>query len=312
MVVVLLSFSALHSVGAGSKELTAVTRVDSTEYFVGDWIRIAVEITHPRGATFQSVVGDTIGGYHVLDRSAFESTSDTTTTTGFVVARYDSGTSELPPLQFLASIPGDTAVRSVFTRPLVLTIHTVEVDPEGGARDIKPPMGIPYTLAEIILFIVVLLLLAGAGYLLYRFVKRRKGRPVSDVRVSSARLPHIVALEQLARLRDKKLWQQGRIKEYYSEITEILRRYFENRYGLMALEETTDEIVAGLRGLNLRPTVSGEVEDILRRADLVKFAKHKPVIVEHEQTLRGAYSIVEKTRPAAVTPEGRTRDHVGS
>ncbi len=310
MLAVVLSLSALHGVAAGPKEPTAVARVDSTEYLVGDWIRIAVEIAHTRGATFQSVVGDTIGGYHVLDRSAFESTSDTTTTTGFVVARYDSGTSELPPLQFLASIPGDTAVRSVFTSPLLLTIHTVDVDPEGGARDIKPPMGIPYTLTEIIVFIGILLLLAAAGYLLYRFLKRRKGRPVLDARVSSARPPHILALEQLARLREKKLWQQGRIKEYYSEVTEILRRYFENRYGLTALEETTDEILAGLRELNLRVAVSGEVEEILRRADLVKFAKHKPVIAEHEQTLRGAYSIVEKTRSAAVTPDGQTRDYV--
>ncbi len=82
----------------------------------------------------------------------------------------------------------------------------------------------------------------------------------------------------------------------------------------MALEETTDEILAGLRELHLRPAISEEIEEVLRRSDLVKFAKHKPVMAEHEQTLKRARSIVEKTRApamlAADRPRARATDHV--
>jgi hypothetical protein len=202
------------------------------------------------------------------------------------------------------------------TNSLLLTVHTLNVGAEDPARDIKPPMGIPYTLLEILLFAGVLLLLAAAGYLLYRYLKRRGTEALPEERVSALRPAHVLAMEQLAILREKKLWQQGRIKEYYSELTEILRRYFEDRYGLMALEETTDEILLGLRGLDLRTAVSGEVEEVLRRADLVKFAKHKPVMAEHEQTLTRAYSIVEKTRTTAPTPadqeRGKAEEHVGN
>jgi hypothetical protein len=299
---------------SGTETPRAVAQVDSAEYLVGDLIRVSVEITHSRGTTFQSLLGDTIGGYSVLDRFPFELANDSTTRTGFVVARYDSGTSELPPLPFLVSVPGDTAARRVETNPLRLTVHTLNVKAEDPARDLKPPMGIPYTLLEILVFVGVLVLLALAGYLLYRFLKRRGARSHPEAHVSPERPAHVAALEELANLRGKKLWQQGRIKEYYSELTEILRRYFENRYGLMALEETTDEILVGLRELHLRPAVSDEIEEVLRRADLVKFAKHKPVMAEHEQTLKQACTIVEKTRAPATPPMERPRakatDHV--
>ncbi len=304
LMVMFLFLSAASGDASGAEMPRAVARVDSTEYLVGDWIRVSVEITHSAGATFQSLLGDTIGGYSVLERLPLEPVNDTTTRTGFVVARYDSGTSELPPLPFLASVPGDTAARTVATNPLLVTVHTLSVRAEDPARDLKPPMGIPYTLLEILLFAGVLMLLALAGYLLYRLLKRRGVRSLPESRVAAARPAHVLALEQLALLREKKLWQQGLIKEYYSELTEILRRYFEGRYGVMALEETTEEILAGLREQRLRPAISSQVEEVLRRADLVKFAKHKPVMTEHEQTMKQACSIVEQTRaPAAVPAE---------
>ncbi len=86
------------------------------------------------------------------------------------------------------------------------------------------------------------------------------------------------------------------IKQYYSEVTEIVRRYIENRFKVMALEQTTDEIMFGLRRLNVKPVACGKVETLLQLADLVKFAKYQPGISEHEGMLTLATDIVESTR----------------
>jgi hypothetical protein len=134
-------------------------------------------------------------------------------------------------------------------------------------------------------------------YLLYR-LRRRPGE--KEEVVSPSRPAHVIALEQLGTLKGKKLWQHGHIKQYYSEVTEILRRYFENRFRVMALEETTEEILTGLREISLRPEIIRKAETILTRADLVKFAKSLPAVSEHEETLAAAYAIVETTMPSAV------------
>lgn len=107
---------------------------------------------------------------------------------------------------------------------------------------------------------------------------------------------HVLALEQLAQLKEKRLWQQGLIKPYYSEVTEIVRRYFENRYGFMSLEKTTGETLEDLRRYAVAHPALDETARILRCADLVKFAKYEPLIPEHEEMLTVAFDIIEKTK----------------
>ena len=113
-------------------------------------------------------------------------------------------------------------------------------------------------------------------------------------------------------MKEQKLWQQGLVKEYYSEVTEIIRRYFERRYAVRALEETTDEILERAPR-RLRPAKRWSAPmKMLRCADLVKFAKFTPGIPDHEEMLTLAYDIVEHTRPALMSPVANTDAHVGS
>ncbi|MEK7249163.1 MAG: hypothetical protein AAB209_01950 [Bacteroidota bacterium] len=97
-------------------------------------------------------------------------------------------------------------------------------------------------------------------------------------------------------LKEKRLWQQGLIKPYYTEVTEIIRRYFENRFGFMSLEKTTDETMGDLRRFSVAHSILEQTESILRRADLVKFAKYQPLIPEHEEMLTIAFDIVDRTK----------------
>jgi hypothetical protein len=298
---------------------TARASVDSSQFLVGDWIHVRVDLQHPKGATFRALLADTsIGGFTIIERKPPLLTSDTTTQTTLVLAKYSAGEATLPPLPFAVSIPGDPAPRTVSTNALALTVNAVPVDTTKDFRDLKKPLSIPMTLAEMLLYAGSLLLLAACAYGAYRFWKRRalKRREAVDAYVAPARPAHLIALEQLAILREKKLWQQGLIKQYYSEITEIYRRYLENRYAMMAMEETTDEIMTGLRKLRFPDSMLDVAERILRRADLVKFAKHQPPITEHEEMFTVVQDFVVKTKIAQMTEptpaEAKAALHAGS
>ena len=107
--------------------------------------------------------------------------------------------------------------------------------------------------------------------------------------------PHEIALEKLKKLEEEKLWQKGEVKLFHSNTTEIIREYIEQRFSIPALESTTDEILDNFKKVDL----NGELKNILREmlvlADLVKFAKAKPLPDENEKTLQWAYQFVRET-----------------
>jgi hypothetical protein len=202
----------------------------------------------------------------------------------------------------LYSLPGDSTIHRASSNPLILTIHTFAVDTSQAYKDVKPPLSIPLTLAEIGLYLGIVVLVVAIAYFGYRYWKKKKQRVTGEVYLPPPRAAHTIALEELAILKDKRLWQQGLIKQYYSEVSEIARRYIENRFRLMALEETTGEIMYGLKRLHMKPTVCGKVETLLQLSDLVKFAKYQPGLSEHEEILSMAYDIVESTKLVEAKP----------
>jgi len=284
------------------QEVNARARVDSTNYFVGDVITVHLDVTHPKGASLKIAVGDSLDGFSVLDRSQFAPNGETSSTASVSVAKYDSGAAVLPPLELLYSLPGDSAMHRASSNPLILTIHTLAVDTSQAYKDLKPPLSIPLTLAEIGLYLGIVVLAAAIVYFGYRYWKKRKQNVTGEEYIPPPRPAHTIALEELAILKEKRLWQQGLIKQYYSEVSEIARRYIENRFRLMALEQTTDEIMYGLKRLKIKPTVCGKAETLLQLSDLVKFAKYQPGLSEHEQILSMAYDIVESTKVVEVKP----------
>ena len=278
------------------QEVSARARVDSTRYAVGDAITVHLDVTHPKGASLKMAVADSLEGFSVLGRSPFVLNGETASSATLVVSRYDSGTAVLPPLELLYMLPGDTTLHHASTNPLFLTVRTLLVDTSQAYRDLKPPLSIPLTLAEIAEYAGIVLAIAVMVYLGYRWWKKRQQKKTGDVYVPPPRPAHLIALEELAILKEKKLWQQGLIKQFYSEVSEVLRRYVENRYRLMALEQTTDEIMEGLKRLHVKPSACSKVETVLQLSDLVKFAKYQPGISEHEEVLTMAYDIVETTK----------------
>ena len=105
-------------------------------------------------------------------------------------------------------------------------------------------------------------------------------------------------MRELDRIKDEKLWQQGKTKQYYSEVTETLRTYIENRFGIPAMEQTSDETLESFRFRRdlLREKTLENLRQILKMADLVKFAKYKPLPDDDNLTLVNSYFFVNETK----------------
>ncbi len=143
--------------------------------------------------------------------------------------------------------------------------------------DIKPIRTLPFKFREIsgyVLWSVLALLLLVGLALLVLYIMSRLGRPVMGIFKPAPPVPpHVAALAALEDLHSARLWQEGDYKSYYSSLTDILRTYISGRYGVAAMEMTSDEIIAAARELELPKQCEMQMRDLLRDADLVKFAK---------------------------------------
>ena len=161
-----------------------------------------------------------------------------------------------------------------------------------------------YTIYGVIALIILSLV---AWYAVWYMRNKWQGR-VREVKPAPKLPPHVVAIKALDELRNRKLWQNGKHKLYYSTLTEILRLYIEERWDVGALEMTSDEIITALRDVDIKHDSRSNLITILRTADMVKFAKALPEAEENEQLFTYAYYFVENTKSVTAEHNEQKRD----
>lgn len=275
-------------------------RTDSSKYRIGDWIDLHVDGTvAPEVDTIAPAVRDSIGDFQILhiDRNGAKPSWTLRLTT------IDTGNIFIPPVPFDYRVKGDTAAHRVYTNAIYLTVAGVAVDAKGDIKDIKGPISAPWEFADFLPYLIALVVLGAAGYGYYYYRKKQKEKLAAYVPPKPAIAPHTAALFALRELEDKKLWQSGRVKEYYSEATDIIRTFFEGRWNFIALELTTDEILRHMKKFPESEHVWNEMTSFFVNADLVKFAKFMPSPEDNEQELQWAYGIVRAMTPLPATVE---------
>lgn len=282
---------------AGAQEPQLRAFVDSSEYKIGEWVHVRVTADAPPGiSSLAPAVKDSLGAFELLSIDEVPR-SETERTWNFKLITFDSGKVFIPPILFSYSVAGDTTQRQAVTNMIFLTIHGVTVDPQGELKDIKPPLDAPWKFEDFLPYLLALILLALAVWA-YRYYRRKKReRESAYIPLKPVIPPARVALAALQALEEKRLWQQGRVKEYYSEATGIIRRFLEDQYGILALESTSDEIMQQLKPRPEAQSLLKQFQSFLTTADLVKFAKYAPAPGEHEAELRWAYEIVRTMAP---------------
>ncbi len=213
------------------------------------------------------------------------------------ITSFDSGYWAIPPIRFMVN--GDT--NGIFTEPLLLHVGGMSVDTTIAIKDIKPPYAQSYSFLDWLkdnMYVVWGTLIAILITIIIIYVVRRfrKVKPPM-IMVETPQIPaHVIAYEKLEKLKNEKLWQEGKLKLYYSSLTDIVREYIENRFKIQAMEQTTDEILFGFRNVAIDEDSKAKLKQVLILSDLVKFAKEQPTSTENEMCLGNSYDFVNGTK----------------
>ena len=219
-----------------------------------------------------------------------------------LVTSFDSSLYLLPPFKVIDQT--DT----IYSNQVALKVSTipVNIDKPDEFNDIKDTWDPPFVLADYYLLIYGVLfacfLICLIGYILKRLRNRQSIIPSKN---QDPKLPpFVMAMKDLDEIKQQKLWQQGRNKEYYTLLTDTLRKYMVNRFGINAMEMTSGEILELIRLESEANSSYNSLKQILELADFVKFAKLHPLPDENELSLMNAYLFVNQTKVVEVaSPE---------
>ncbi|TKG88884.1 hypothetical protein EYV94_26465 [Puteibacter caeruleilacunae] len=287
-----------------AQEITAKAILDTTNIMLGDQIKFNLELEKPLGFDIQfPAINDSLltPNIEILEKSDIDTVALDNNrqkiTQQFVITSFDSGSHVIPEFYFRYQY--DQLADSLKSNTITLNVHSFDIDLKKGITDIKKPYEAPVTLKEVTPYIMgAILIVAILFFIFYAIRRRQKNMSLFSKPPKPSDPPHVVALKELDRIRDEKLWEQEKLKLYYSDITDTLRRYIEGRYHLSAMESTTDEILEQFESAKkvLDKKSFQQLKDLLQLADLVKFAKFKPQADDNSISLANAYFFVNQTK----------------
>lgn len=286
--------------GAQTGNVTVDASIDSLQIYIGEQAKITLEISTDadKRAVFPIFTDTIIKGVEVVDVAKpdtqyLNDRKRLLIKQEYTITSFDSALYYLPPME----VKVDS--QTYYSKALALKVYsvpvdTVNVDQFFGAKTVMQP---PFVWADHIgliarggLLIPFCILLA---YLLIRLFDNKP--IIKKVRLEPKLPPHQVAMAEIERIKQERIWQKGEAKEYYTELTDTIRMYITARFGFNALEMTSSEIVEKLLETNDKEAVS-DLKNLFQTADLVKFAKHSPLTNENDANLVSAIDFINDTR----------------
>ncbi|MBM3262698.1 MAG: DUF4381 family protein [candidate division Zixibacteria bacterium] len=298
------SFAATAAAQSVSSDTLIVgARVDQERIRVGDPFLFAVSAGLPLGGAVEwPAQGNSLGPFEILELSrkgpisgAAGAVSDTLV---YTLTAYTLGRLVIPALAVVCRTTGGTTAMAA-TDSIAIAVVSVIEDEATDIRDLKDPEEVPavtpwYLWAALVAVIAVVALVV--AYFLWR--RKKPASPVAIPAVTVRKSPYETALEELDRLAETGLCARGAVKQHYTELADIARRYLGERYRIAAMEITTRELLAELDKTGLSFEQRHRIADLLATCDLVKFARHVPTVSHQEGSIDEARGIV-----AFATPE---------
>lgn len=276
--------------------------VDKSVITIGDRILYTLTVEHKKGIHIeQPGPGANLGQFEIKDYSIspkVEQGDFVRQKFEYSISVFDTGRFVIPPFP-VAFASSDTSknYQIIQSEPIEITVNSVLTAEDSDIKDIKPPELIPFNYRKWILLGAGMLLLVIAAILgIYILRQRKKGLPI--FRKEVIRPAHEIALEQLASLENslKPRIETGEYKAFYSELSNILRKYLENRFFIQAMEETTVEIKESLEEIEVEIPLQESALAVLQFSDMVKFAKFKPSVEDTEKLISSARQFIEATK----------------
>ena len=259
-------------------------QLDTNSIFIGEQTNFIIANELSNTSIWPTYEEFLVEGVEIIQTSELDTTENIISQT-FTITVWDSGSYYIPAIEFSENNK---------TEGLLLNVQAVILEEGAEFKDIKQPIEEPIGWSDIWPWLLGIVLLALVIYLFKKYVFNTK--PKIKKVIPKAIIPaDVTALKELTELDKQQLWQSGRIKEYQAELSEIIRRYTENRFNFIALELATDEILKELK-IRLNAEQLANIRKLLQRADLAKFAKSKPNNSENEESMTLAKQFVNNTK----------------
>lgn len=279
----------------------AEVNLDTNSILIGEQVKIHLKIYYSNDSdkvTWPEFKDTLVNLVEVIDVSRIDTSQNSSyhfQKREITITSFDSGYYALKPFLFKVN------EKSVESEALLLEVLNVKIDSTNAQLyDIKDIYNDPLTLSELIneywpFAVGGLGLMAILGWLLwFLFIRPKPVREEQTIKRPQIP-PHEIALKKLQEIEAQQFWQSGKYKEYHSDVTETVRTYMEQRFGIHALEQTSDEIIHQMKFIDIDQEVQQKLVRMLKLADMVKFAKEKPLPAENEATMSMAIDFIQST-----------------
>ena len=271
--------------------------IDTTNIRIGEQFQLKISVAETQNVIIPKIQ---LKGLEVIDSTRID-TIKNSLIRRYILTGFDSGAFYIPQQQIFVKN------QAFLTDSLLINIATIAIDTLKVKKfPIKSIKKEPYTFDDFRIYIyLILAILAIIGFWIYWFVIKKR-KETEDAPTYRTLPPFEEAILRLNELDEKLLWQNNKVKEYYSELTEIVRGYIERELKVPALENTTDEVLAMIKDFKNADSIETSKEtikklkDLLQEADLVKFAKSKPLAIEIEDDRRDAEFIIGHLKPKQI------------
>ena len=289
----------ISAIGFAQKPIVKA-EIDTTNIRIGEQFNLKISVDEIQNVIIPKLK---LKGLEVVDSTKTDTVKNSLIRK-YILTGFDSGAFYIPQQQIFVRN------QAYLTDSLLVNVATIAIDTSKVKKfPIKYIKSEPYTFDDYKIYIYIFLAaLAIIGFWIYWFVIRKR-KIEEDEPTYRTLPPYEEAIYKLSELDEKLLWQNNKVKEYYSELTEIVRGYIERELKVPALEKTTDEIIESLTDFNdsnaivtTKETIK-KLKELLQEADLVKFAKSKPLSIEIEEDRKDAEDVVNNLKPKPIIEE---------
>ena len=274
---------------AAAQSVTVEAKIDSLQIWIGEQAKLQLQVAMDakQRAIFPAYTDTIVPGIEIVetakpDTQFLNDRQRMLITQEYTITSFDSALYYIPP------VPVTVDGKVYKSKALALKVYSMPVDtlhPDqffGQKTVMKAPFAWEDWYGLIACSFLALPLL---GLLIYLIIRIRDNKPIiRKIKVEPKLPPHQAALQEIERIKNEKVWQKGQPKEYYTELTDIIRTYIRDRFGFNALEMTSSEIIDKLLEIKDKEAIS-DLKFLFQTADLVKFAKHAPQINENDMNL---------------------------
>ena len=287
-----------------SQDVIVDGKIATDTILTGHPFDYSLDIRMPKGYIINwNELKDTLNkSVEVISRSEIkeqpiDNSSDILLTQHLTLASFDTGYVEIPSIgiKYYKSAK-DTNVYTSYTDYMYIYVEPAAIDTTMAYRPIKMPIKQNITFEETAPFVGGGIILSGLGLLIIYIIRRSRKKTNTEEEEVKPQIPAIItAREKMAQLKGANLWQSGKYKDYYTNLTGIAREYLEGQFNIDAIEMTSDEILDEVRKIQLDNLIFSKLQNTLITSDLVKFAKAIPSPAENENAFKDINSFIEES-----------------